>query len=91
MGRKCGECDLAIKGLCPSAVVAKEVKRKVKKELKVEEDGEQVVKKEEGEETVVKLEKADPDAPPLALTPGGEARDGVGMMRDGEELLGDAQ
>ena len=91
MGRKCGECDLAMRGLCPSAVVAKEIKRRVKREVKVEEDGEGVVKTQEGEETVVKLEKADPEAPPLALTPSGEVRDGVGTMRDRQDPLVDAE
>jgi endonuclease-3 len=45
VGRKCGECKLADRGLCPSAVVAK--KTKVKKEeavVKVEApDGEEIV------------------------------------------------
>lgn len=36
VGRKCGECDLSIKGLCPSAVEGKSPrKRKVKKEVEV--------------------------------------------------------
>jgi endonuclease-3 len=49
VGRKCGNCKLAEKGLCPSAVVAKTTK--VKKEeavVKVEApEGDQLVKKEE--------------------------------------------
>jgi endonuclease-3 len=48
VGRKCGDCKLAEKGLCPSAVVAK--KTKIKKEdavVKVEAPGgDQVVKTE---------------------------------------------
>ncbi|KAJ9636225.1 alpha,alpha-trehalase nth1 [Coniosporium apollinis] len=38
VGRKCGECMLAEKGLCPGAVVGKEVKRvkKVKEEVDVQ-------------------------------------------------------
>ena len=42
VGRKCGECDLAAEGLCPSANVKRPspVKKKVKKEIKIEfEDG----------------------------------------------------
>jgi endonuclease-3 len=49
VGRKCGNCKLAERGLCPSAVVAKSTK--VKKEeavVKVEApEGDQLVKKEE--------------------------------------------
>lgn len=30
VGRKCGECTLAEKGLCPSAVTAKDIKKRVK-------------------------------------------------------------
>ena len=58
VGRKCNDCVLATEGLCPSAVVKKEVAKKVKK-----------VKDEDGVKTeidaVVKEEKADEDAPPL--------------------------
>lgn len=53
VGRKCGQCSLAERGLCPSAVVGKGVKRTVKRE-------EVVVKKEEGgEEEVVTKETVD--------------------------------
>ncbi|KAH7380380.1 DNA repair protein-like protein Ntg1 [Phaeosphaeria sp. MPI-PUGE-AT-0046c] len=45
VGRKCSECKLAERGLCPSAVVAK--KTKVKKEVVVKEEGEKNVKTEE--------------------------------------------
>ncbi|KAF2202418.1 DNA glycosylase, partial [Delitschia confertaspora ATCC 74209] len=47
VGRKCGECRLAEKGLCPSAVVGKE--KRVKEEVVVKEEdgeGEIVVKKD---------------------------------------------
>lgn len=48
VGRKCGDCKLADRGLCPSAVVAKSTK--VKREeavVKVEtQEGEEVVKQE---------------------------------------------
>jgi endonuclease-3 len=46
VGRKCGDCKLSEKGLCPSAVVG--VKKKVKKEVavKADPDEEAVVKKE---------------------------------------------
>ncbi|KAI4723757.1 DNA glycosylase [Aureobasidium sp. EXF-10728] len=58
VGRKCGDCTLATEGLCPSAVIKKEVVKRVKKvkdedEVKTEVDA------------VVKEEKADEDAPPL--------------------------
>lgn len=58
VGRKCNECVLATEGLCPSAVVKKEVTKRVKK---VKDEGE--VKTEV--DAVVKEEKADEDAPPL--------------------------
>jgi endonuclease-3 len=45
VGRKCGECKLADRGLCPSAVVAK--KTKVKKEVVVKVENGDVVKQEE--------------------------------------------
>ncbi|KAL5119808.1 alpha,alpha-trehalase nth1 [Pleosporales sp. CAS-2024a] len=45
VGRKCGECKLADRGLCPSAVVAKTAK--AKKEAVVEMEGGEVVKHEE--------------------------------------------
>ncbi|KAJ8107342.1 hypothetical protein OPT61_g8935 [Boeremia exigua] len=46
IGRKCGDCKLSERGLCPSAVVG--AKKKVKKEaaVKAEPDGEGVVKEE---------------------------------------------
>ncbi|KAH0339330.1 DNA glycosylase, partial [Aureobasidium melanogenum] len=60
VGRKCNECTLATEGLCPSAVIKKEVTKRVKK--MEDEDG---VKTEI--EPVVKEEKADEDAPPLDI------------------------
>jgi endonuclease-3 len=45
VGRKCGECRLAERGLCPSAVVKKSVK--VKKEAVVKMEGGEVVKAED--------------------------------------------
>ena len=66
IGRKCGECTLSVKRLCPSAVVLKEVKKRVKKETTVKgEQGEEVVKEEMVTEVGIKLEKADDEAPPL--------------------------
>ncbi|KAK4989359.1 alpha,alpha-trehalase nth1 [Elasticomyces elasticus] len=53
VGRKCGECVLSQRGLCPSAVVAKEVKKRVKKEVKVEMAVEGVVVKEEVKDELV--------------------------------------
>lgn len=52
VGRKCGECDLASEGLCPSAVNKSPVKKRVKKVVVKTEDG--VVKEEE-----VKVEEDD--------------------------------
>lgn len=49
VGRKCGDCKLSARGLCPSAVVG--AKKKVKKEtvIKADPEGEAIVK----EETVI--------------------------------------
>lgn len=53
VGRKCGECDLAGMGLCPSAVRTSPVKKKVKKmEVEIDDGG---VKEEEE----VKVERDD--------------------------------
>lgn len=68
VGRKCGECTLAKEGLCPSAVVPKVVKRRVKREvIKTEGDGEVKVETQVDEEVDVKQEKADEDAPGLEV------------------------
>jgi endonuclease-3 len=40
VGRKCGDCKLADRGLCPSAVVAKKTKVKTEKAVVKAEDGE---------------------------------------------------
>ena len=78
VGRKCENCDLAQKGLCPSAVVPKEVKKRVKKEVIVkDESGLASTVEQDVEETDVKLEKADPSAPPLDLTVFGEPKEGI--------------
>ena len=61
VGRKCGDCVLASEGLCPSAVVKKEVAKMVKK-VKDEDD---IVKTEV--DAVIKEEKADEGAPPLDI------------------------
>lgn len=59
VGRKCGECKLADRGLCPSAVVAK--KTKVKKKTAVKEEDDEVIKTEEvhAELSEVKAEDVD--------------------------------
>lgn len=65
VGRKCGECKLAERGLCPSAVIAKTVRRTVKREkvLLKEEGGELEVR----EEVVVKVEENIVEARGLAF------------------------
>ncbi|KAF4554962.1 Endonuclease III-like protein [Elsinoe fawcettii] len=75
VGRHCEECDLAKEGLCPSAVVPKELKRKVKREVKVE--GAVVKKEEELEEEV--LVKASEEAPPLVLSEKGDVKGDAGV------------
>jgi endonuclease-3 len=45
VGRKCGDCKLATRGLCPSAVVGKTTK--IKKEVTVKAEDGEVVKQEE--------------------------------------------
>lgn len=48
IGRKCGECDLAAQGLCPSAQVTKSpVKKRIKKEVELDIETGAVVKEEE--------------------------------------------
>jgi len=66
LGRKCGECTLAEKGLCPSAVVAKTVKKWVKKEAVTDADaGTDMIVKEEKVTTAgeVEVEDAENRAP----------------------------
>jgi endonuclease-3 len=59
VGRKCGQCKLAAKGLCPSAVVAKTAK--VKKEVTVKTEGGEVVKQEEVAAEVNEIKAEDVD------------------------------
>lgn len=84
VGRKCGDCVLASEGLCPSAVVKKEVAKKVKK-VKNEDD---VVKTEV--DAVIKEEKADESAPPLDVPLAGAGTvpdiEGIGAGIKKEEL-----
>lgn len=58
VGRKCGDCDLATEGLCPSAVNKPPVKKRVKKLEVKDEDG--VVKEEkvniEEDDVAIKIE-----------------------------------
>jgi endonuclease-3 len=73
VGRKCGQCKLAARGLCPSAVVAKTTK--VKKEIVVKAEGEEVVKQEEvaAEVSEIKAEDVDVvvgDIEDIGKTPG---------------------
>ncbi|KAF2725841.1 DNA glycosylase [Polychaeton citri CBS 116435] len=60
VGRKCGECDLATQGLCPSAVTKSPVKKRVKKETVLESRNGHVVKAEEikveSDDVAVKVE-----------------------------------
>ncbi|KAF2102404.1 DNA glycosylase [Rhizodiscina lignyota] len=58
VGRKCGECVLAERGLCPGAVVAKGTKSKklVNREVKIKSDDGGDVIKEETEEVVEQME-----------------------------------
>ena len=56
VGRRCGECKLSEKGLCPSAVVDKKVMKRVKKEVKNEDHGKIQAEKKEVE-VVVKEEE----------------------------------
>jgi endonuclease-3 len=84
VGRKCGECSLAERGLCRGAVVGKTAVKRVKKQVVVkgEDEGEVVVKEEvevEAEEREIKAEEVDdlqvPDIEDLGkLTPGRSTR-----------------
>ncbi|KAL1297254.1 hypothetical protein AAFC00_004813 [Neodothiora populina] len=68
IGRKCGSCTLAVEGLCPAAVVKKEVvvkgKRRTVKKEEDDQDQDAVEVKEE-KELLIKEEKADESAPGL--------------------------
>lgn len=52
VGRKCGECTLSEKGLCPGAVVEKKIVKQAKKKVVKEGKEEDEVKKEEVEVAV---------------------------------------
>ncbi|KAF2822135.1 DNA glycosylase [Ophiobolus disseminans] len=70
VGRKCGECKLADRGLCPSAVVAKGVKREKSTNVKKEESrvkgevpgSEAVVKREEVVDEIREIKAEDAEA-----------------------------
>ena len=74
VGRRCEGCDLAREGLCPSAVVPKELKKKVKREK-----AEDTVKEEEKEMVLV---KANEDAPPLEMSAEGEVQGDLGVTQE---------
>lgn len=82
VGRNCGDCTLS-QGLCPSAVVRKEVKKRVKEEVAKEEEGD--IKKEDHveEKVMIKEEKVDDEAPPLDAPLAG-----AGTVPDMEDLAG---
>ncbi|KAK5155353.1 hypothetical protein LTR04_005811 [Oleoguttula sp. CCFEE 6159] len=85
VGRRCGECVLS-KGLCPSAVVGKEVKKRVKKEVKVEEeDGELVTKEEVDAGLSIRDVKAE-DAEDQTFESGGA--ESTGHVPDIEDAVG---
>lgn len=70
VGRKCHDCELGQKRLCPSAVMGREVKKVKREVVKKEEDGEGSVKTEIKVEVEVKEEpKNEDDANPVALPP----------------------
>ncbi|KAK3052333.1 alpha,alpha-trehalase nth1 [Extremus antarcticus] len=72
-GRRCGECDLAVKGLCPSAEVRKvsPVKKRVKREVQI--------KVEDGVVDPVKDDKVEMIADDVAVKVEVES-DGVGLV-----------
>ncbi len=58
VGRKCGECTLSERGLCPSAVVdKKKVVKKVKGDVAVKGEGDETVEWKKTEETVIVKEE----------------------------------
>lgn len=64
VGRKCGDCDLGLNGLCKAAERKKVLEgRRIKEEIKVEEDGLVLKKEEVVEEVRVKEEVANEKAP----------------------------
>ncbi|GAM87803.1 hypothetical protein ANO11243_058310 [Dothideomycetidae sp. 11243] len=82
VGRRCEGCDLAKEGLCPSAVVPKELKRKVKREKVEDTSDAAAVKKEEDEVKQTVLVKANEEAPPLEMTPAGQAKGDAGIKQE---------
>jgi endonuclease-3 len=81
VGRKCGECRLAERGLCPSAVAGK-AKKKVKKEV--------VVKVEGVEEGVVKTEIAEGGEEDVVKTETVEVLDEI-KKEDGDDVVPDME
>jgi endonuclease-3 len=75
VGRKCGECKLAARGLCPSAVVPKGGTTKVKKEARVKVEVEMP-----SEEVEVKEETV------VAEVNGVKVEDGDGLVGDIEDI-----
>lgn len=64
VGRKCGDCDLGLEGLCKAAERKKVLEgRRIKEEIKVEQNGMTVKKEEIVEEVRVKEEAVNEEPP----------------------------
>ena len=60
MGRRCGECRLSEKSLCPSAVVEKKKKvviKKAKDVVAIKEEGNRTIEREQVKESVIVKEE----------------------------------
>jgi len=78
VGRKCENCELAKRALCPSAVIPKEPKKKkIKSEIKVEDEGNDLDHAKQDDVEITATEtirvKASREAPPLVLDAYGKA------------------
>jgi len=76
IGRRCGECDLSARKICPSAVAGSPAKRRVKKEIKIE------VKQELDDENI---------APTKELEVAFEADDVADVVKIKSEDLGEVK
>ncbi|KAF4831978.1 Endonuclease III-like protein [Colletotrichum tropicale] len=82
VGRKCGDCQLGLKGLCKAAERKKVTEGRKAREVKVEVGDDAVIKTEEVVEEVVKKEIVEPtDVPVPEVAPGASELVGAGAPK----------
>ncbi|KAJ3941345.1 alpha,alpha-trehalase nth1 [Colletotrichum tropicale] len=82
VGRKCGDCQLGLKGLCKAAERKKVTEGRKVREVKVEVGDDAVIKTEEVVEEVVKKEIVEPtDVPVPEVAPGASELVGAGAPK----------